>query len=210
MKSKVISLAGILLLTTAFSYSQVRFGIRGGVNASFLKSSDVVTTDDYRIEIPHTSMLGYHAGLVSQIQLFNLFLQPELLYTATRNNIDIYDLKSGNPDEANESVQKLSRIDVPILLGYKFKAFKMGVGPVVTFIINEDSDLHSITSYDLQLKKATVGFQAGIGLDVGQFAFDLKYEGSLTKLGDGIEIGGNEMTFDSRQNQFIFSVGLLF
>jgi hypothetical protein len=210
MKNKFISLTGILLLTTAFSYSQVRLGIRGGVNASFLKSDDVITTDDYRIEIPHTAMLGYHVGLISQVQLFRFFLQPEVLYTALRNNIDIYDLKAANPDNANESVQKLSRIDLPILMGYKFKAFKMGVGPVVTFIINENSDLKTITTYDLQLKKATVGYQAGVGLDIGHFAFDLKYEGSLTRLGDGIKIAGDEMKFDSRQNQFIFSIGLFF
>jgi hypothetical protein len=210
MKIKVISLTGILLLTTALSYGQVKLGIRGGVNASFLKSDNVITTDDYKIEIPETAMLGYHVGLISQIQLFNLFLQPELLYTSTRNNINIYDLNNANPDAADESLQKLSRIDLPILFGYKFNVFKMEVGPVVSFLISEDSDLKSITTYDLRLNKATVGFQAGIGLDVGKFAFDLKYEGSLTKLGDGIKIGDDKMTFDSRQNQFIFSVGLFF
>ena len=201
---------GMLLLTTAFSFSQVRIGIRGGINASQLKSNDVITTNDYKIEIPKYAMLGYHVGLISQIQLFNFFLQPELLYTITRNNLNVYDLNSANPDEVDESLQKLNRIDLPILFGYKFNVFKMEVGPVATFLISEDSDLKSITTYDLQLNKATIGFQAGIGLDIGKFALDLKYEGSLTKLGDGITIGGNDMTFDSRLNQYIVSVGLFF
>jgi hypothetical protein len=210
MKNRVFSLIVMLLLTTAFSYSQIRIGIRGGINASQLKSDNVITTDDYKIKIPNYAMLGYHVGLISQVQLFNFFLQPELLYTVTRNNINIYDLNSANPDAVDESLQKLNRIDLPILLGYKFNVFKLEVGPVATFLISDDSDLKKITSYDLQLNKATFGFQAGVGLDVGKLALDIKYEGSLTKLGNSITVGGNDLNFDSRLNQIIVSIGLFF
>jgi hypothetical protein len=67
------------------------------------------------------------------------------------------------------------------MLGLKAGAFKMGIGPVVTFLISDDSDLERITDYDLQWNNATVGFQAGIGLDIKKLAIDLKYEGSLSR-----------------------------
>jgi hypothetical protein len=210
MKRKLISLVIFSLFATVTVSAQVRAGIRGGVNVSQLKSSDEITTGDYKITIPSYAMLGYHVGLVSQIQLFRLYIQPEVLYTVTRNDINIYDLNSVDPDDADPTTQKLNRLDFPVMLGFKSKVFKAGIGPVVTFLISDDSDLEKITDYDLRLNKASIGFQAGIGFDIHKVALDLKYEGSLSKLGDGIRIGSEKMAFDSRISQFIFSVGLFF
>ncbi len=210
MKSKLISLVILSLFATVLVSAQVRVGIRGGVNVSQLKSSDEITTGDYKITIPNYAMLGYHVGLVSQIQLFRLYIQPEALYTVTRNDINIYDLNSVDPENADPTTQKLNRLDFPVMFGFKGKVFKAGIGPVVTFLISDDSDLKKITDYDLKLNRASIGFQAGIGFDINKLAIDLKYEGSLSKLGDGINIGAERMAFDSRINQFILSVGFFF
>jgi hypothetical protein len=217
MKNKVIFLGLLLIITASTGFSQVKFGLKGGVNLSRLKGDKEFTTPNptqetnYKISVPNMTMVGFHVGLVSQIQLFNFFLQPEALYTVTRNDINVYDLNSADPDEANEVTQRMNRIDVPIIAGLKFNALKLGLGPLVTFLISNDSDLEKITSYDLKLKRATVGFQAMVGFDIKKFSIDLKYEGSLSKMSDGINIGNNEkMTFDSRINQFILSAGLFF
>jgi hypothetical protein len=211
MKRFFISLAILSLLTITVSYSQVRLGIRGGVNASQLNSDVEIQTPDFKVSFPKYVMLGYHVGLIGQIQLFNFFIQPEALYTVTRNDIDIYDLSSANPDDAEQVTLTLNHIDIPIMLGLKGKVFKVGIGPVFTFHISDDSDLEKITHYDLQINNATVGFQAGIGFDIRKIAIDFKYEGSLGKLGDGIKLGnGERMAFDSRLNQVIASIGLFF
>jgi hypothetical protein len=41
-------------------------------------------------------------------------------------------------------------------------------------------------------------------------AVDLRYEGSLSKLGDGMTIGGQKCNFDSRISQWVFGVGYWF
>jgi hypothetical protein len=211
MKNKLISLVLLSLSVTAISFGQARLGIRGGINTSQLKSDEVIMTDDYKISFPKYAMLGYHVGLIGQIQLFNFFIQPEALYTVTRNDINVYDLNSANPENADPLTQTLNRLDFPILLGLKSKAFKVEIGPVITFLISDDSDLEKITNYDMQRNKATVGFQAGIGLDIKKLSFDVKYEGSLSKLGNSINLGhGERMAFDSRINQVILSIGLFF
>ena len=217
MNNKLIILFLLSFLIAASLQGQVRLGIRGGINASMLKSNDEFVTpnptltENYRITFPNYAMLGYHVGLVGQIQLFNFFIQPEALYTVTRNDINIYDLNSANPENANAVTQKLNRLNFPILVGFKANAFKIGIGPVLTFLITDDSDLERITHYDMQLHKATIGFQAGFGFDIKKLAIDLKYEGSLSRLGDGIDLGEQgEMAFDSRISQFILSVGLFF
>jgi hypothetical protein len=208
MKRRIIGVLILFLLATSVCHSQIRVGIRGGVNFSQLKSHDEVETSDYRITYPNTVMPGYHFGLIGQIKLFNIFIQPEALYCVTRNDINIFDLNAADPDKPETTTQKLNRLEFPILLGFKKKIFKAGIGPVFTFLISENSNLKQITTYDLKWNKATVGFQAGIGLDVKKLAIDLKYEGSLNKIGDGIRVGNENLEFDSRLSQFIISIGL--
>lgn len=208
MKSKFGLLLLISILSSISSYGQIRFGIRGGMNSSKLKSKDVFVTSNYRITYSNNASLGYHVGLVCQIQLFNFFFQPELLYSVARNDINIYNLSS--PSETEVITQKLNRIDIPVLLGMKMNVLKFEAGPVVTFLISDVSDLKKITSYDMQLNRATIGLQVGAGLDVGRLSLDLKYEGNLSKVGDGISVGETKVPFDSRMRQFIVSVGLFF
>ncbi len=210
MKNKFIIVLCMSLLTSSLAFSQVRFGLRGGINSSRLNSDTEVNTGDYKIKCPNYSVIGYHVGLISQIELFSFFIQPELLYSAIHNDLDVYDLNSANPDEAVAVKQKLNRIDIPVMLGYKLKILKLEVGPVASFMISSTSDLKTITEYDMQWNKATIGYQAGIGLDIGKIALDVKYEGSLSNLGTGINIGGTTTSFDTRMNQIILSVGLFF
>jgi len=197
--------------------AQVRIGLRGGINASRLKGDKEFITpnptvsEHYKIKVPNYMMIGYHVGLIGQIQIGTFFIQPEALYTLTRNDIDVYDLNSVTPGTAESVEQQLNRLDLPLLIGLKLRSFKIGAGPVMTFLISEDSNLKEITQYDLKLNRATIGYQAGIGFDIGHFTLDLKYEGSLSKLAEGIKISDNEQIgFDSRINQVILSMALFF
>ncbi len=210
MKNKLIGLFLLSLLTSSLSFSQVKFGLRGGINASKMNSSTEVNTGDFKITCPNYSVIGYHAGLISQIELFSFFIQPELLYSAIHNDLEVYELNSSTPDEARTVSQKLNRIDIPVMLGFKLKILKFEVGPVASFLISNTSDLETITEYDMQWSKATIGYQAGIGLDIGKIALDVKYEGNLSKLGTGIDIGNTTTSFDTRLNQIILSVGFFF
>ncbi len=217
MKKYRLVLLALLLSFSTVTFGQVKFGIRGGINTSRLKIDDVIETpnptftSNYRITIPKYSMIGYHVGLIGQIQLFNFYIQPEALYTVSRNDINIYDLNSADPDNADQITQTLNRLDFPVMMGLKAGTFKVGIGPVLTFLVSDDSDLERITDYDLRWNKATVGFQAGIGFDIKKLAIDLKYEGSLSKMGDGINLGEEgTMDFNPRIQQVILSIGLFF
>jgi hypothetical protein len=210
MKNKLVTLLLMSLLTSSLAFSQIKFGIRGGINSSRMNSSTVVNTGDFKIKCPNYSVIGYHVGVISQINLFSFFLQPELLYSSIHNDLDVYNLNSANPDEATAVKQTLSRIDIPVMVGFKLKILKLEAGPIASFIINNNSDLKTITEYDMQWNKATIGYQAGIGLDVGKIALDIKYEGNLSRLGTGINIGNTTSSFDTRLNQIIVSIGFFF
>ncbi len=169
-----------------------------------------MNTGDYKITCPNYSVIGYHVGLISQINLFNFFIQPELLYSSIHNDLEVYSLNSANPDEPTEVNQKMNRIDIPVMLGYKLNILKFEIGPVASFVLSNESDLETITNYDMQWNKATIGYQAGIGLDVGKIALDVKYEGNLSTFGTGIDVGNTTTSFDTRLNQIIVSLGFFF
>ena len=65
--------------------------------------------------------------------------------------------------------------------------------------------------YKEEFNGATWGYQIGVGLDIlKKVTIDLKYEGNLSKLADGVKIGDQTMNFDSRNSQFVATLGFFF
>lgn len=208
MKKKIIAGIIISLLFVSGSYAQIRFGIRGGVNSSTFKANEVINnTDGFKITYPKDTRLGFHFGLISQIKLFNVFIQPEMLLTTNKNSVSVEDLNAGTTKILDQTFNKL---DIPILAGMKFGPAKIELGPVASFLLKNKTDLLESATYKEIYNKATFGYQAGVGLEVSKLTVDFKYEGNLSKLGSSVEIGGHTFSSDSRIHQFIVSVGLFF
>ena len=91
------------------------------------------------------------------------------------------------------------------MAGFKIaEFFRLQAGPTIAFIL--DSDLSSNASLPVKpdYNKATIAYQAGIGLDIANFILDLKYEGPLGKIAKSY-VG---LPTDQRQNQIILSLGI--
>jgi hypothetical protein len=150
------------------------------------------------------SKMGYHVGLFARLGGNFIYLQPEVLYTNTGGQFK--ENLQGAGEVKYEAT--FNRLDVPVLLGLKFAdLFRVQAGPVASFLLNSDvtqegANLSSSTLPDY--KKSTIGYQAGIGVDIGNMILDLKYEGALSKVSENI--GG--LTTDQRQNQIILSLGI--
>jgi len=110
------------------------------------------------------------------------------------------------------SIKKMEfkKLDIPVLAGFKFGPARVNVGPVASIIINSKADLIETPGYEEKLKGASFGYQAGVGIDILSISLDVRYEGNFSKLGDGVNIGGEDFEFDSRNPQFIFSLGIFF
>jgi len=188
--------------------AQIDFGIKGGLNISNVKASEVLT-DDYRINPAASGNLGYHVGGFLRASLVGIFIQPELYFSSISSEYKVEDI-SGAGTAQQLVKQKIGRMDIPVLVGAKLGTFRLGLGPVGSIIISDQSDLTDITGYETTLKSATFGYQLGAGADIWKISIDLRYEGNLTKLGDHIDIGGQTVNFDSRVRQIIISLGISF
>lgn len=149
------------------------------------------------------SKLGYHFGLFARLGGNAIFLQPELLYTNTGG-----EFKETPPTQgANEVSYEVTfnRLDVPIMVGLKLAHFfRVQAGPVASFLLNSEV-VQDVNSGELpDYNSSTVGYQAGIGVDVANMILDLKYEGPFGKNAERIA-GFNT---DQRQNQLILSLGI--
>ena len=201
----LISSLAILFLNSS---AQIQFGIKGGLNISNIKASEILT-DDYRINPAASGNLGYHIGGFMRASLVGIFIQPELYFSSISNEFNVEDISgTGTADQLVK--QKIGRMDVPILVGVKLGTFRLGLGPVGSIIVSDQSDLTDITGYEATLKSATFGYQLGAGLDIWKLGIDLRYEGGLTKLGDQLDIGGHTINLDNRVRQIIISLAINF
>ena len=205
---KYLAIFLVLMFPLMAQAQFLKFGIRGGLNSSHLNIDKtlVVTpgSEEYILEGLKDATYGFHAGVFMRVKVAMLSLQPELIFNSTGGEVkvtDIYgveDIKSMN----------FNRVNVPVLVGLNLGPLRLHGGPVGTFTISSTSDLFN---YEENLKAATFGYQAGVGIDLlKKITFDIRHEGNLSKLGSGVTVGGQDFTLDTRNPQWIFSLGIIF
>jgi len=154
--------------------------------------------------IPGDAQTGYHVGLFGRLSFGGFFLQPEVLYTKTNGTFQINSPIPGGGSGNNTFSQDFNRLDIPVMLGLKlFNFFRIQAGPIASIDMNSDFKDATNTIQNVDFEKTTLGYQAGVGLDIGNFILDAKYESSLSSITENI--GGFQT--DQRINQFILSVG---
>ena len=209
MKKTFLILIVISLFVAA--NAQIKFGVKGGISSSTIKMDDIISIpggEKYSLEGIKSGTVGFHAGFMTRVTLFGVFIQPELYFSSTGGEVEVTDLIT---QDVNIKKMEFKKLDIPVLVGFKFGPARINAGPVASIIIDSKADLIETAGYEEKFKGASFGYQAGVGLDIlNTISLDVRYEGNLSKLGDGVNIGGNDYEFDSRNPQFIFSLGIFF
>lgn len=156
----------------------------------------------------------YSAGVFGRISRGSFFLQPELVYTAKGG---IFDILGRDNNLLNRIDASVNVIDVPLLLGIKFRKARIFFGPVTSFAysIGEDfqKGLRPYSTVPLNgsfLQRPVVNFMSGIGFEFEQFFFDFRYESGLSNYTD-IDMGpaSNPARFRFSSNLIMFTVGII-
>jgi hypothetical protein len=144
--------------------------------------------------------LGYHIGAFVRMGGNSIFVQPEFLFTNTGGSI-VREMPSGVEEvlEAN-----FNRFDIPLMFGFKLASFfRVQAGPIASILLDYKLEDALQNAMEVDYSSSTLGYQAGIGFDVGNFILDLKYENSLGKISRSVA----GFQTDQRQNQLILSAG---
>lgn len=191
MKNGIITFI-VFLFTIQVAYSQLSWGVKGGLN--FNSNGDIT----YKIEdifqggIESTNGLGFHAGIYFKAKATRLYIKPELVYTHTESDYE-------------NSTFSMDKIDLPINVGFKIIGpISIYAGPSLQFIIGtklEDNSLNSIEN------NTTVGGNAGIIAQLGKIGIDLRYErGFSSNEADFLNVKNSFGTIDTRPEQVIISL----
>ena len=129
MKKLFVLFLGVLIFSTS-SYSQTRFGIKGGLN--FTNMSNISSNFNQTWE----NQIGYQLGLALQfkVPIIGLAIQPELMYSTVKSTLN------NNDGELN-----LDYITLPVnfQLGADMLFFRPFIvaSPFVSYLIKSSTDL---------------------------------------------------------------------
>ena len=145
------------------------------------------------------AQVGYQFGVFLRAKLLGFYIQPELLFTSSESVLDV--VGSG------EAKFEFNKIDVPVMIGYKLGPLRLQAGPSFSFLTSaEGTNPLSGLVEDIKddYNSTTIGYQAGIGIDILKFVIDVKYEGNLSKFADSIP---GSFETDQRQSQIVVALG---
>lgn len=210
---KLFLITAMAALAFGAHAQDVKFGPRVGLNSSTLKVDKNSTSSSVNAQIESgDAKFGFQAGLFARLGIVGFYLQPEALFSSSGGEIHVQSTATSSTIFNETRELNFKRIDVPVLFGKKFGGvFRINAGPSFTYLLKAESTVGN-TTVDIKenYKDATVGYQAGIGVDLGPLILDLKYEGNLSKFGDQVQAGGTSVNTDQRQSMWVFAVGFSF
>ncbi|GHB81596.1 porin family protein [Persicitalea jodogahamensis] len=189
---KSIFIIALAVLSTA-AYSQNRnfkFGIKAGANLSNLKGDDVVSSNDPNVKIGNTNatLTGFVGGVFMRLGS-SIYLQPEILLSQKGGSVNVFRSGSGTTNANNSIDVRFTNFDVPVLVGLRFgDFFRINAGPIASLRLSENGGLREAlnevgaNSVKDNYKAAALGYQAGVGVDIGNLSIDLRYEGNASNI----------------------------
>lgn len=197
MKRTLTTLLAALFLPLALQAQTFVAGVKGGLASSHLTLKDIKNDPLQYAEAEN--IVGYHAGAFMRLQVLGVLLQPEAILSSTGGKVAITDIQSST----NVHIEKVrfTRLDVPLLLGYNFlKVARVQAGPVASSLLTARQDGDNIKDY---FDRSDWGYQAGLGVDIWNITFDVRYENISRKYTDTSQQSGRKF----KNEQLLFSLG---
>ncbi|WP_347921863.1 porin family protein [Pontimicrobium sp. SW4] len=156
MKKLCIAVVAIFFAGSLNAQS-LKFGVKSGINVATINGG----------ELNVDSRIGFHIGVVSEIEINNKFsIQPELMYSSQGAEEDIVQVK-------------LDYLLLPLLAKYHIvNGFSIEVGPQFAFLVNDeielDNDNQSVFDTDSENFDLSASFGLGYQLKSSLF-FQVRY-----------------------------------
>jgi hypothetical protein len=219
---RTIIFFGLLILTTSVKAQFLmpakmatgnffRIGIKGGVNLARLETDGLVTLNGAVIKDQLQASLdtkqSYVGGIYARLGR-KIFIEPEVLVSTKGGSIYV-------PGLSQTKQFTFTNIDVPVLLGFRWKIFHVMAGPVASYTLKTDTELNDLinlvtTKYTGSTAeiaaKTSFSYQVGGGIDLLGFTLDVRYEGNLSQLTKTLPIPTG-ITFSPKLNLYQVTLG---
>jgi hypothetical protein len=185
---KKVLLIAVLSLSTLATFAQEKSftaGLRIGANLSQVSGNDLSLASggkSFSFKANDTRAYGFVGGVFLRFGK-TIFIQPEILLSQKGGKFDVFEDGKANGKTVD---LKLTNIDFPILVGIKLgNVLRVNAGPVASFKLSDSGNLgDSVEQYQGQkasdiFNNVILGYQAGVGFDIGKLNLDFRYEGNI-------------------------------
>lgn len=183
------------------------FGLKAGVNYSELTYNSLSIANGNAFDLSNSNgrAWGLAAGGFFRVGR-TIFLQPEIMLSQKGGRYMIG--STGGTVNSRQVDIKFTNVDLPVLVGVRLaRVFRINAGPVLTFRTSDNGNLgdtfDQYASDRDYFRKGLIGYQAGVGFDLGKLVLDLRYEGNVR---DVIRI---DFVNPSNQGQFLSKSNLI-
>lgn len=186
----VLILLFLASLSATAQNRNFKVGIKAGTNLSSLSGNELVSSNDPSIRIgdKSTRLTGFVGGVFFRLGS-KIFVQPELLLSQKGGNVNVFRSGAGNQEQAVKV--RFTNLDVPVLLGIRIgEVFRINAGPVASLRLSENGGLQNALNevgangVAANFKRVALGYQVGVGFDIGNINLDLRYEGNASNIID--------------------------
>ncbi len=211
MTNKLIFSTLLMFIFAASNLSAQKLGLRAeyGVQGIAQQSTYLISANrsvDFKLSTVSVSP-SRSIGLYTQFNYGWLFFQPEFLYTTYEQTVAVesFSEEAVHNGEINYR-ESFQQFDIPVYSGVKYKALKIGVGPVFHIGENINTDLTQFENLEIRPSKISAGIQAGIGLDLKYFNIDLKYQRDFNQSTDHIVFNNGNRHLNASISSFRLGV----
>ncbi len=193
---------------------QVSFGFKAGLSSLNIHKEelDVLGPNglaEIKMELAKAN-LGVNFGVFVMAKSKRFFIMPELIYNSSSVDYKLEDLRDPSLYLNEVFEDSYQFLDLPLMMGLRFKWLRLGGGPVGHFILKHTTPLLNIDGYKDSIKDIDWGYQLGLGLDFLSISFDLRYEGNFSKFGEHLSYNDKTIQFDQSPTRIIATLGLSF
>ncbi len=191
---------------------QLYYGIKGTYSITFNSQQEIKYDDGqdfliYRVNFlemdvsPTVSLLGYY-------RKDWIYFQTELAYKRVKTRF----LATNYVDLRNiteiQNIKLTHSIDLPLIAGARLDRFKLGFGPVFSYILSENPIFQDINLFQERRSRVETGFGFQFGIVLYRLHVDLNYQYRFNDVGDYLYWRGDHRGFSQRV-QFL-DLGLAF
>ncbi|MCD7962786.1 MAG: PorT family protein [Rikenellaceae bacterium] len=161
---KLFVLVLVCLVVSGVSAQPLKIGVKGGLTFLSTDAVSKISTDN-RIK---SKDVGFTVGVVSRftIPVIGIYAQPELVYNYAKYNV--YRM-----DDARKLTY--NNLELPVLFGLNLLFIRINAGPVFNLKTFDGKDNY------FHVYRPNVGYIAGLGLSLGRFDFDVRWQGYFSK-----------------------------
>ena len=213
---------GLLLFASSNVFGQFMLGAKASYTSAFVDQSEQLYDNSqnyviYRLELekqqvlPSVGLIAYY-GFENRFENRNLsaFVQGELLYNFRRTHFTFENYLTNASPQIQTYRKGVGFLRFPMMGGFQYRFLKIGVGPIFSFVVNEQKVFTSFPTIDEQYRRFEPASSILIGVRVDDFVVDVTYEYHFNGVSEFIYYKDRISGFREQPNYLSINVNYFF